>query len=58
MVNKYVPRERKEELESVHALPNNWYSMKYTDFLQERRKLMSLVIKKGYEKLTNNTYLN
>lgn len=58
MLNKYVPMERRNELKDIHALPENWYNMKYTDFLQERRKLMAKVIKKGYETLTNETFLN
>lgn len=34
-----------------NALPEKWYDMSYKDFLTERRKLMSNVIKEGYEKL-------
>ena len=34
-----------------NALPEKWYDMGYKDFLTERRKLMSNVIKEGYEKL-------
>lgn len=43
--------EEREELMKYNALPENWYSMKYNDFLVERRKLISNVIKEGYERL-------
>jgi len=33
------------------ALLEDLYSMQYNDFLIERRKLMSKVIKEGYERL-------
>ena len=42
-----------------HALPENWELMVYNDFLEERRKLMALVIKDAYEVIsgqkTNNS---
>lgn len=56
MLNKYVPYDKIDELKNIHALPDGWYNMKYEIFLQERRKLMALVIKKGYEKLTNEFF--
>ncbi|MCY4299469.1 MAG: DUF262 domain-containing protein [Flavobacteriaceae bacterium] len=34
-----------------HALPNNWESMGYLEFLDERRKLMAIVTEKGFKKL-------
>lgn len=34
-----------------HALPQNFENIQYFDFLQERRKLMSQVIKKAYQRL-------
>lgn len=34
-----------------HALPQGWESMDYPRFLDERRKLMADVIRRGYEKL-------
>ena len=34
-----------------HALPENFESMEYTDFLEQRRKLMVEVVKKAYLKL-------
>jgi len=32
-----------------HALPEGWDQMAYSDFLEERRKLMAAVIKKAFE---------
>jgi len=32
-------------------LPQNFENMQYFDFLQERRKLMSQIIKKAYQRL-------
>ena len=35
----------------LHALPDGWENMTYNDFLEERRKLMAGIIKRGFEKL-------
>lgn len=55
---KYVPtiRSRFSPDEWVlmhkhHALPENWYQMPYETFLQERRKLMASIIRRGFETL-------
>ena len=34
-----------------NALPDNWTSLSYSEFLEKRRKLMAEIIKKGYESL-------
>ena len=34
-----------------HALPAGWHDMEYFEFLRERRKLISNVVKLGFEKL-------
>ena len=39
-----------------HALPDNWTSMSYEDFLIERRKRMALVVRDGYLRLADPTY--
>lgn len=57
MVSLFVPENRIEELEKIHALPDKWYELDYKDFLNQRRKLMSIVIKNGYETLTNKNYI-
>lgn len=49
---KKIPEEERKNVMSIHALPENWYAMDYKDFLDVRRKLMSKVIKQGYEKLS------
>lgn len=36
---------------SENALPMNFENMEYSDFLNERRKLMAKIIKNGYERL-------
>ena len=38
-----------------HALPIDWWSMTYPEFLAARRPLVALVIRQGYEKLTGLT---
>lgn len=53
-----VCEDRSEEdilrMEEENALPHGWEHMDYEDFLVERRKLMSAIIKKAYEKLRDN----
>ena len=56
--SEYVPllrgRFTDEDWKSMcelHALPNEWENMTYNVFLEERRKLMAGIIKRGYEKL-------
>ena len=40
-----------------HALPIGWESMNYNDFLTERRKLISKVIKDGFNRLTKGAVI-
>lgn len=54
----YVPavRERfKDEewtrMHELHALPENWQTMSYSNFLTERRGLMATIIRRGFETL-------
>lgn len=54
----YVPEIRKRFGEAewrtmceIHALPEGWEKMSYEVFLQERRKRMAGVIRRGYERL-------
>lgn len=58
----YVPNIEKkfssEELKQMyfwHALPEEWYSMDYGTFLQERRKRMAEVTRRGFETLQKAT---
>lgn len=55
---EYVPKIRArftpdewQRMHELHALPANWESMNYLDFLSERRKLMAAVIRRGFESL-------
>lgn len=57
MVEKYIKLEDRKDIKNIHALPDEWYKMNYEDFLIERRKLMAKVIKLGYDKLTNQTFI-
>ena len=45
----------KEQSDAIfwHGLPHNWHQMEYWQFIEERRKLISNVIKKGYEILSS-----
>ena len=36
-------------MHQMHALPDGWWDMEYEDFLDERRKLMAVIIRRGYE---------
>ena len=36
-----------------NAMPEGWESMSYPDFLDKRRHLMAMIVKKGYEALCN-----
>ena len=41
-------------MEQENALPHGWENMSYETFLEERRKLMADVIRKGFEVLKKN----
>lgn len=56
--NTYVPaiRQRFDDaawgtMHELHALPTSWEGMSYDTFLQERRKLMAQIIRRGFETL-------
>ena len=53
-VPKIRPRFSSEEwhlMHELHALPENWHQLTYTEFLAERRKLMAAIIRRGFESL-------
>lgn len=55
---RYAARFQEDELRQMiewHALPDGWEKMDYQTFLVERRKLMAQVIRKGFEKLSDET---
>ncbi|MGB9789294.1 GmrSD restriction endonuclease domain-containing protein [Thermotoga caldifontis] len=45
------PPERLKEMYWYHALPEAWYNMGYGTFLEERRRRMAEIIRKGFESL-------
>lgn len=47
---RYEPGEIKE-MYFLHALPEGWENLEYHEFLAERRKLMAVVIRAGFERL-------
>lgn len=56
--SKYAARFDNEILASMmrwHALPENWWSMSYEQFLAARGPLIADVIRQGYEKLVGTT---
>jgi len=57
----YVPQiearftgEELKKMYTLHALPERWYEMEYTTFLNGRRKLMADIIRRGFMKLKEN----
>jgi hypothetical protein len=56
--SEYVPEIEKRFkaddwalMHELHALPDDWELMGYGDFLNERRKLMAAIIRRGFESL-------
>jgi hypothetical protein len=56
--SEYVPQLRErftdtawEQMHAMHALPNGWETMDYSEFLEHRRRLLPGVIRRGYEQL-------
>lgn len=61
--SEYAPilesRFTAEELKQMyawHALPENWFTLEYTDFLTQRRTLMAHVIRDGYRHLQQQAH--
>lgn len=48
---KIIPQEKLEKMNYWHALPRDWESMTYNEFLEERRKLMAGVTRDGFKQL-------
>lgn len=51
MVQKRFGDSEIKEMLGQHAIPENFYQLEYDDFLQERRKLMTGIIKKAFNKI-------
>ena len=54
----YVPKLKErctadewQRMQELHALPDQWESLSYKDFLDARRQLMAGIIRRGYEGL-------
>jgi len=45
------PENVLREMYEMHAIPENWETLPYEDFLRQRRKLMAALIRRGYEAL-------
>lgn len=57
--SKYVPKIRDrfngadwKAMAGLHALPDDWETMEYSDFLECRRPLMAAIIRRGFESLS------
>lgn len=48
---KIIAPDKLEKMNYWHALPKDWESMTYNEFLDERRKLMAMVTKDGFKQL-------
>ena len=48
---KIIPQDKLEKMNYWHALPRDWESMTYNEFLEERRKLMAGVTRDGFKQL-------
>lgn len=51
MVQKRFGENEIKEMLAQHAIPENFYQLEYDDFLQKRRKLMTGIIKKAFNKI-------
>lgn len=51
MVQKRFGESEIKEMLAQHAIPENFYQLEYDNFLQERRKLMTGIIKKAFNKI-------
>ena len=51
MVQKRFGENEIKEMLAQHAIPENFYQLEYDEFLQERRKLMTGIIKKAFNKI-------
>jgi hypothetical protein len=46
-----IPDDERTAVYEVHALPDGWENMEYSEFLKLRRVRMAHIVKKGYERL-------
>src|SRR3989344_141925 len=50
-LNRFRDEEERKQAYYWHALPEGWEKMEYQKFLEERRKLMAVIIRDAFEKL-------
>lgn len=53
---KNIEEKRRTRQEEWHALPENWITMGYDEFLHQRRILMAQVTYEGFKRLTDPNY--
>jgi len=54
-VPEYEKRFSQEQLQQMyfwHGLPERWYELEYSEFLEERRRRIAAVIRAGFEQLS------
>ena len=51
MVQKRFGKSEINEMLTQHAIPENFHQLEYDEFLQKRRKLMTGIIKKAFNKI-------
>jgi len=52
MTAEAVGDDRQPGGDASHALPNGWERMDYAEFLEQRRRLMASITRRGFETLT------
>jgi len=55
--DKAIHEARRARQEEWHALPDNWISLGYDEFLDQRRRLIANVIHEGFKRLTDPNYV-
>lgn len=56
VADKNIEEARRVRQEEWHALPDDWISLPYDEFLNQRRRLMANVIHEGFKHLTDPNY--
>lgn len=56
VADKQIEDKRRRQQEEWHALPENWTTMEYGEFLEQRRKSMARVIREAFRRLTDPNY--
>ena len=50
-IRTHFPVEEWARMHEHHAMPENWHQMTHETFLQERRRLMASIVRRGFETL-------